>query len=235
MAFANGPKIVTDGLVLVLDAADRTSYPGSGTAWNDLAGSNNGTLTNGPTFNSDNGGSIVFDGVDDYVDCDTDSQLTGILNVTACVWVNIISNTETSAIVNRYFNTTANNGWALAGGGTSEPINFGFSGRESSAQFINITSDYKFYFNTWYYAVGVKEGNIWKIYVNGVLENSQQVGNGTTTFANNKTFLASYPQFAEPPNRNNNIKIANTQIYNRALSADEVLQNYNATKKRFGL
>jgi hypothetical protein len=227
--------IVTSGLTFNLDAGFTPSYSRSGTTWYDISGSNNGTLTNGPIFNSDNGGSIVFDGVDDYVDCGTDSQLTGILNVTACVWVNIISNTESSAIVNRYFNTTVNNGWALAGGGTSEPINFGFSGRESSAQFINIASDYKFYFNTWYYAVGVKEGNIWKIYVNGVLENSQQVGNGTTTFANNKTFLASYPQFAEPPNRNNNIKIANTQIYNRALSADEVLQNYNAQKGRFGL
>jgi hypothetical protein len=63
--FANG-KIVTNGLVLCLDAADRTSYLGSGTTWFDLAGSNNGTLTNGPTFNSTNGGSIVFDGVDDY-------------------------------------------------------------------------------------------------------------------------------------------------------------------------
>jgi len=67
MSYSNGPTIVTDGLVLALDAADKNSYPGSGTTWNDLAGSNNGTLTNGPTFDSGNGGSIVFDGVDDYV------------------------------------------------------------------------------------------------------------------------------------------------------------------------
>ena len=61
-------NIVTSGLVLNLDAAKRDSYPGSGTIWRDISGNgNNGTLTNGPTFNSDNYGSIAFDGVDDYV------------------------------------------------------------------------------------------------------------------------------------------------------------------------
>jgi hypothetical protein len=60
-------KIVTNGLVLALDAADKNSYPGSGTTWRDMSGNNsNSTLTNSPTFNSANGGSIVFDGVDDY-------------------------------------------------------------------------------------------------------------------------------------------------------------------------
>ncbi len=64
--FAFG-KIVTDGLVLALDAADRNSYPGSGTTWTDLSiNKSNSTLTNSPIFNSSNGGSIVFDGVDDY-------------------------------------------------------------------------------------------------------------------------------------------------------------------------
>ena len=68
MAYRNGPKIVTDGLVLCLDAAIGKSYPGSGTSWTDLSGNgNNGTLVNGPTFSSANGGSIVLDGVNDYI------------------------------------------------------------------------------------------------------------------------------------------------------------------------
>ena len=70
MALGHGPTVVTNGLVLALDAADRNSYPGSGTAWTDISGrGNTGTLTNGPTYSSANGGSIVFDGTNDYVDC----------------------------------------------------------------------------------------------------------------------------------------------------------------------
>ena len=66
-----GPKIVTDGLVLCLDAADQNSYPGSGNTWYDLSGNgNNGTLVNGVGYNSGNLGSLVFGGVDDYVNCE---------------------------------------------------------------------------------------------------------------------------------------------------------------------
>ena len=67
-AAASGPNIVEDGLVLALDAGNTKSYPGSGTTWTDLSGKgNNGTLTNGPTFDSGNGGAIFFDGGNDYV------------------------------------------------------------------------------------------------------------------------------------------------------------------------
>ena len=66
MATNGGPNIIEDGLVFAVDAANKKSYPGSGTTWADLAGSNNGTLINGPTFDSGNGGSIVFDGTNDY-------------------------------------------------------------------------------------------------------------------------------------------------------------------------
>jgi len=65
MSIKDGPKIVTDGLILALDAGNRFSYPGSGTTWSDLSGNGyNGTLINGPTFSN---GAIVFDGTDDYV------------------------------------------------------------------------------------------------------------------------------------------------------------------------
>ena len=69
MGFSRGPKIVTDGLVLCLDAANKKSYPGSGTTWTDLSGQgNNGTLANmSTTLDSGNGGSLVFDGVNDFV------------------------------------------------------------------------------------------------------------------------------------------------------------------------
>ncbi len=67
MTYFHSPRIPTDGLVLALDAANTKSYTGSGTTWSDLSGNgNNGTLTNGPTFDSDNGGSLDFNGVGDY-------------------------------------------------------------------------------------------------------------------------------------------------------------------------
>ena len=67
MAINYSPKIIRDGLVLCLDAANPKSYPGTGTAWTDLSGSgNNGTLVNGPVYSSANGGSIDFDGSNDY-------------------------------------------------------------------------------------------------------------------------------------------------------------------------
>ena len=68
MALAHSPSIVTDGLALCLDGANVKSYPGSGTTWKDLSGKgNDGTLTNGPTFSSDDGGSILVDGSNDFI------------------------------------------------------------------------------------------------------------------------------------------------------------------------
>ena len=73
-------RIVTDGLVLCLDAGDKMSYPGAGTTWTDLSkNKNNGTLTNGPTFDSANGGSIVLDGTNDYISASTPTIVTRLL------------------------------------------------------------------------------------------------------------------------------------------------------------
>ena len=85
MGIKYNPRVVTDGLVFCVDAASKRSYLGTGTTWTDLAGSNNGTLTNGPTFSSDNGGSIVFDGSDDYVLLGNDINLGTSASIT--VWI----------------------------------------------------------------------------------------------------------------------------------------------------
>ena len=88
MAFNYSPKIVTDGLVLCLDAGNPNSYPGSGNTWKDLSrGRNNGTLVNGPTFSGANGGSLVFDGVNDY---NQHINLQNFINqdITISLWVN---------------------------------------------------------------------------------------------------------------------------------------------------
>ncbi len=109
MGLAHSPRTVTDGLVLALDAGNTKSYPGSGTAWTDLIGSNNGTLTNGPTYNSDNGGSIVFDGTNDYVTISDDSDFTfGTGDLTVEAWFK----PDLSATVTNY-HTIISCGWPL--------------------------------------------------------------------------------------------------------------------------
>lgn len=106
--------IVTNGLVLALDAAKKDSYPGSGTVWRDISGNgNNGTLTNGPTFNSGNGGSIVFDGVDDYVEYGLITQMSNLINITVSYWYYPTTTNVTKALGGRYNNRPAisiNNG-----------------------------------------------------------------------------------------------------------------------------
>ena len=88
MGRAHSPRIVTDNLVLALDAGNTKSYPGSGTTWTDTVGGNNGTLTNGPTYSSDDGGSIVFDGSNDYAQSGTSSDLIiGTQDYTMSLWV----------------------------------------------------------------------------------------------------------------------------------------------------
>ena len=85
-----GP-IVTENLVLYLDAGNNASYPGSGTTWYDLVGNSNGILTNGPVFNTGNGGNIVFDGINDYVDFGNILNLTS--NFTLSTTFNMVDTT----------------------------------------------------------------------------------------------------------------------------------------------
>ena len=88
MAFGNGPRIVNNGLVLCLDASDRNSYPGSGTTWFDVSGkNNNSSLNNGPTYSSDNNGTIVLDGTNDIIYAPSCNDLGGLQNQTFEIWV----------------------------------------------------------------------------------------------------------------------------------------------------
>jgi hypothetical protein len=98
MAFNYSPRIVTDGLVLYLDAANPRSYPGSGTTWSDLSrGGNNGVLTNGPTFNSANNGSIVFDGTNDFIQCSNRTTIN--LGLTIETVIKTTSSTSTKSYI----------------------------------------------------------------------------------------------------------------------------------------
>lgn len=223
----SGQKIVTNGLILHLDAAQLRSYPGTGTTWTDLSGNgNNGTLTNGPTFNSANGGSIVFDGVNDIVNCGTTITST----LTNCTFEAIIYHSKPNskqALIST-FNNNIGYGLEIT---TGNLVNFfGFT---SFGVAKDVQSTSALTINTFNQIVGIfKSQNLFEIYINGQFNNSSSTTFNSITRGSNPLYLGDDPsaQVAYFGGR-----IFNTKIYNRALTATEVLQNYNALKSRYGL
>ena len=230
MAFANGGSIVTNGLVLALDAADRNSYVSGSTTWSDLSGNgNNGTLTNGPTFNTGSGGSIVFDGVDDYIINSTTTNIpTGSSSRTVHMWVRPTANTNNfmqmgtggggnQVYIIEYYDIS---GTAYL---FTDGINAGNNLTISGASLPTL--------NVWNHITFGNSGQNWFYYLNGVLRSSG-TWSVTINTIGQKYVLGKRDDYATPPMTGN---MASVQIYNRALSASEISQNYNATKTRFGL
>jgi hypothetical protein len=227
----SGPnKIITDGLVLHLDAANSKSYIGTGTEWKDLSGRrNNGTLINGPTFNPDNGGSIVFDGVDDYVG--SFNSLNLLNNITVSCWfsfINIPSGTSYRGIVGDWNTVNNTRSWLLTKFNTNNTISFFLNSTGINSNNININSTTLIIPNVKYYASAVYNGNTMSIYVNGVLENS-------TNYSSNifQGTLLRLGNFSDSNFSNSNIY--QTSIYNRALTQEEITQNFNAIRGRFNI
>ena len=227
-----GPNIITDGLVLALDAGSKKSYPSSGTTWTDLSGNGNiGTLTNGPTFNSANGGSIAFDGTNDYVNCGNILNYTS-QNFSFNLWFKI-TNMNPSGRSNAG-NYLFNNGFDFQNGyicrvapngsvrfGTSQSGVGQFSGTDAGVVTVN----------TWCNICISRNGSTVLTYFNGV--NATGESDPHTNPASASTNLSiglnngsNWYMFGS---------VAIFMSYNSALSATEALQNYNATKSRFGL
>ena len=216
-----GPKLATDGLVLCLDAADVNSYPRTGTSWSDVSGnSNNGALTNGPTFNSSNGGSIVFDGGDDCVLVNSNANILSKTAYTKTAWFY-----TTSFGTNNNIISGGNSGQHAFWLGASSYLRAGHNGNWSTV--VTTTS---MSLNTWYYgAVTFNTSTGWILYLNGIQETTSS---DTTTFTGNQEILIGAYSTA------GNVytgRIATSLVYNRVLTSTEILQNYNATKSRFGL
>ena len=218
MAFHNSGRIVTNGLVLSLDAADQNSYTSGSTTWFDLSGNgNNGTLTNGPIFSSANGGSIVFDGTNDYTD------FGSILNLNSGsigVWFKT-SNAGASfrALINK------SNSWGLFLQ-DNVLITYDWGNAVARTTGLNLAT------NTWQNAVMTFSD------ITGTPTNNTIIYvNGTSVLTTTVKYLASLAFQIAGQNGSQNLSgsIANAQVYNRVLSAQEVLQNYNAQKSRFNL
>jgi hypothetical protein len=220
---SGGPNIVVDGLVLSLDAANTKSYPGTGTVWSDLSrNGNNGTLTNGPTFNAGNGGNIVFDGVNDFISI---LGSTSITTATLLIWVYRNGNQPNYA------------GMFYSRGSSANGINF-FSTTNNLSYTWNDAP------NTYNFSSGLVVPNLqWSmcavsisatnavLYVgssSGLLSATNNVSHSPTTI--DALRIASDNYWS--PFKGS---VSNAMFYNRALSPTEILQNFNATKGRFGL
>ena len=225
--FAHSPKIVTDGLVLALDAGNTKSYVSGSTTWFDKSGfANNGTLVNGPTFSSANGGSIVFDGVDDRVN-NTNLLAFGNNPRTMELW---LKGTGTNQIPFSFgYGGGANTAFAL---NIASTTTINIYGQTDPRDENNISVSVNFANGAWHQVVvtwnGADPGTL-LIYGDG-----NQVGTRTRSAGQFYSTLAGYYVAGwSDSNRFYNGQIAVARIYNRALSASEISQNFNALRGRF--
>jgi hypothetical protein len=218
VALSHSPSLILPGLVLCLDAANSKSYFGSGTTWTDLSGNGNtGTLTNGPTYSSANGGSIVFDGVDDTLP--TLLSTNTLNNITQSVWFKWNGTNQSSGIM--YLGNSNSNGFGLYIGSSGTPSNllgvlFGGSLFNALSSSVTLTTN-------WTNFVITRDSTTTSLYQNGSLFAS-------TT--NTPLTSASYPFIG---NFNAGGNISNISFYNRALTAAEIQQNFNALRSRFSI
>ena len=227
------PSIITDGLVLNLDAGNTLSYPGTGTDWFDLTSNNNdGVLTNGASYITDGGGSISFDGVNDFIQVGQISNVTTTTYISA--WIKLGSLTDDYRIFG--FGNGSSNTFQLIfeGDATNKPL--GLNTYNNDLYGIDTTQvDYT---NGWFnVTIGLHSNDFssTKIYINGNnIQTSQKLGTSINRVFNN-TFTIGTLQWNLASGWYFNGQISDVKIYNKTLTDSEVLQNYNATKGRFGL
>jgi hypothetical protein len=240
MGITRGPNIVTDGLVFMADAANPSSYPGSGTAWNDLTtNENHGTLTNGPTFNSGNSGYIDFDGTNDIAIFGSSNLLTGdnCQAATLCSWVkwtstgrSYIASIKRSASDSTLMSISVNQ----TTGGT-ESTGYAAIVTRNAANSAHIYTSYDGDYDdgVWHNVVGRVSGVNVTIYVDGIARAESTDGMQSVT-GNTATFTIGGFSLSDSIFQLNG-DVAQVSFYRRAISDSEILQNYNALKGRFGL
>jgi len=227
MSVKNRNSIVTDGLVFYVDAGNEDSYAGSGTTWSDLSGSNDGALTNGPTYDSGNGGSIAFDGVNDsvltdYIPVNTNTSEGNTVEQ----W--IYWNGNFACMPFSWFDIKLdmwfqNNGFGINNGNS---LLYG----TSSAGLANNWIHYACFFpNNW----STRSGDA-KLWINGIGKSMTKISG---SFANrtipSSARISIGSGYDRSIRQNFQGKIGITKIYNRELTPSEVTQNYNALKNRF--
>ena len=249
MGLLHSPRIVTDGLVLCLDAANKRSYPGAGTTWTDLSkNKNNGTLTNGPTFDSANGGRFSFDGSNDYCEFAENEKYNFQPTQPFSVFCWMIKSGSYGAVLANMKSGSPYQGWDIWNENSTHISMHIISSWIGNA--IKLRVDYTDqqsikYFGYTYNgscpANSTDTLNSVNFYVDGELYTTgKAIADGAGSFDSTSETI-SYPagqKFRIGSRYTGQYGASNlfaVHIYNKALTANEVQQNYNATKARFGL
>ena len=230
MAVYAGPEIVTNGLVLALDAGNTQSYPGSGTAWTDLSENRNAvTLANGPTFSSTDRGNIAFDGTDDYADFFAPNLGT---TTTVEMWCKIGAGYSNKM----FFGWLRYDVWCSGGNigfNTAASDLIGISSATVTA--LGLANNWKHYIFEMRSDVSYTNN---KIYINTSSQTLTQLLGAENT--GNRTFNSGNGRIAIWRNDLNTnfimpMNLASFRVYNRALTQAEIQQNFNALRGRFGI
>jgi hypothetical protein len=220
------PKIVRDGLVLWLDAVIPSSYPGSGTTWTDLSGNgNNGTLVNGVGYSGDNLGSLSFDGVNDYVSGTNNITLQLVNDLTVSAWVKL-GDAANQGIVEKVKLSTYN-GYGI----TKQSGLFKFwTASNGNYAYTNSNTTY-IADNNWYYVVGRRMSGTNRLFINSILQSDSQ----SPPLSDSGQVYVIGRYYSNVDNYYLGGNISQVSIYNRALTAAEISQNYEVLKSRFNL
>ena len=215
---------ITSAPVLHLDAGNTSSYPGSGTNWSDISGNGvGGVLRNGPIYNNSNNGHFVFDGINDYVSFSANLPSTD--NLTYEVWLNPseLNSSQFYALLNH-------DGW------DNGYVHFQFLGNQLMFALNpknDKLADFTFTINTWYHIAAVYSISNERVsfYVNGSLKNNASYAGMTPSVASTTLKLGAW----DANSRFFKGKIGLVRVYHRALSSEEILNNFNISRPRFGL
>lgn len=219
MSIAYNASVVTNGLVLCLDAANPRSYPGSGTTWNDVSNSITASLVNSPAYSSSNLGALTFNGTNTYADCGNPASCQLRTAVTLEVWCNPASSTGLGNMIQKNTNSgyrfRIDNGnlWAYSAGNAVI---------SSGAQCTN---------GSWWHCIATFGPSGLVAYINGVAVASNATAYTPSDAVSGNVQIGCYA----PSSETFNGKIAVAKIYNRVLTAIEVAQNFNALRGRYGI
>tara|TARA_Y100000310_G_scaffold301739_1_gene338484 strand:+ start:989 stop:1690 length:702 start_codon:yes stop_codon:yes gene_type:complete len=233
MAQHIGPNIVTDGLVVCLDAADKASYPGSGTVWTDLSGIGNQGALSVAAVGTDISGTMEFNGSDEYAYIGDSASITDVDSLTLSIWVKPVDNPASTAYMDMIFKeraAAADSGYVMMTDYDRIRCEFRIGGSNINAHGRDGTFLLR---NEYYHCVATFNNteNTMSFYQDGKLHETV-AASGDPEFGDGKDL---YFGRAGNGSRYSNCRIAVVNIYNKALTQKEVLQNFNAHRGRFGL